>query len=250
MRVLRSLSPPPGGASWRMPSVIASRDEPELTPCWGCGASPPLGEQWSTDPAYQLCCDCVSTRPRPSRGLAVLANAYETKHDFARALECHLSAIDRCQPGTDAWAESVCAAWAARRRAAPCRSSNIFCECERCASLPEKPWWMSSLAALSAMALHVVTAAPSPSAWRMHAITHEELGEWAAAARSWKRAAKICGLQPGGGHHKAVCLQSARACLEQARSGLKVAPKESPGARSPTSVVDKAKGSPTSVMDM
>ena len=72
------------------------------------------------DPAYQLCCYCVAVRPRKSRGLAVLANAYEAKGDFCRALECHLSAIDRCQPGTESWAESVCAAWTARRLAAPC----------------------------------------------------------------------------------------------------------------------------------
>ena len=153
------------------------------------------------------------------------------------------------------WAKAVSQAWESRRLAAPCGCKDLFCDCDRCAALPERPWWMNSLSALKTTALHVATAAPSPSAWRMHAIVHEELGDWATAARSWKCAAKICGLQQGGGAHKAMCVQSARACLEKSREmasvGLKVEPTpDAPTKLSGTAPSPKAKGSPTSVLDM
>ena len=72
--------------------------------------------------------------------------------------------MERDPPDSEPWAQAVGEAWDSRRRAAPCGSTDIFCGCERCAALPEKPAWMASPEALVAMAERLVAAAPEDRA--------------------------------------------------------------------------------------
>ena len=67
-----------------------------------------------------------------------------TSEDDLRASECFLSAMERREPDSRPWAQAVREAWDTRWRAAPCGTKYPFCDCERCAALPEKPAWMAS----------------------------------------------------------------------------------------------------------
>ena len=91
---------------------------------------------------------------------------------------------------------NVCEAWETRRRAAPCGSHDLFCDCERCAALPEKPAWMRTPQALLAMAERVVVAGSEDAlalSWEMHGFAHKKMGAHLAASKSYTKAAKHLG---------------------------------------------------------
>jgi hypothetical protein len=106
-----------------------------------------------------------------------LGSAYLMSGDHLRASECFLSAMERCEPDSESWAcdPSVIQAHSARRTAAPCGFNNIFCDCQRCAVLPEKPAWIASPEAVVATADRVVVVAvipEEPTACEMHGNAH------------------------------------------------------------------------------
>ena len=114
------------------------------------------------------------------------------------ASECFLSSMERCEPDSEAegWASSAFLAWEARRDATPCGSRDIFCDCQRCAALPEKAAWMRSRQALVATAERVVAAMPEEAtAWEMHGTRPMRHGgtDWSTASKSFMRAAKFSG---------------------------------------------------------
>ena len=132
--------------------------------------------------------------------------------DDLRAVEGFLSAMELYPPDSVLWAQAVAQAWDMRRQAAPCGSKDIFCDCERCAVLPEKPAWMRSPQALVAMAERVVAAEREDGdAWRMHAAAYTYI-----ASKSWLQAANMFGDK---GDKKADCEENARVCTESLRRG-------------------------------
>jgi tetratricopeptide (TPR) repeat protein len=172
----------------------------------------------SGDPkaAVKLAKQAIELDPDRPEAHFALGTAYASCCDDLRASERYLSAMEREEPDSSAWKRAVVQAWDARRLAAPCGSRSLFCECERCAALPEKPAWMSSPQAVAAMAERVVAALPEETgAWRMHGYTHWRF-DWSVAAKSCMKAGKMFGEQ-GHATHKAECLQNARTCLEHLR---------------------------------
>ena len=166
--------------------------------------------------AVKLAKQAIELEPDRPEAHFALGTAYASCCDDLRASERYLSAMEREEPDSSAWKRAVVQAWDARRLAAPCGSRSLFCECERCAALPEKPAWMRSPQAVAAMAERVVAAWPEDaSAWCMHGKAHWGI-DWSVASKGYMKAGKMFGEQ-GHATHKAECLQQARVCLEQLR---------------------------------
>ena len=137
--------------------------------------------------------------------------------DFLRASEFFLYAMERCEPDSEGWANGALGAWNGRRNAAACGSRHLFCDCQRCAALPEKPAWMASPEALVVTAERVVAARPeAPTAWEMHGVAHWGT-DWSMASKSFMKAAKLSG-ESGDVESKARYSKAARRCLEQLRA--------------------------------
>ena len=160
----------------------------------------------------------------------------DSREDF-QGCECFLSAMECNPPDTDAWADAVSRAWYGRRRAAPCGSDNLFCECNACAALPEKPEWMRSPQAVMTMAERVVAAAPLKGgnrvpygsqknnlaeAWEMHAGAHKDIDNFCTAAVSYMKAASRYDNR-GDARMKTEMLERARDCRAKAEAIAKAA---------------------------
>jgi hypothetical protein len=131
--------------------------------------------------------------------------------------------MERYVPDSRPWAQAVHYAWDARRRAAPCGTSNLFCGCARCAALPAKPSWMASPQALVAMADRVVAARPgNTESWDMHASAHWNIQSWPAASKSYAKAARLYGDE-GDEPNKATQLGNAEKCRNYAEEEAKAA---------------------------
>jgi len=136
--------------------------------------------------------EAIELAPDRPEAHFVLGNAYMKTGRQADASESFLSAMVRYRPGRLGWAVAACQACVTRERAVTCGSSDIFCGCESCAALPEKPEWMRSPEDLVAMAKLVVMAAPeSALSWRMHAGAHMGIGDHATASKSYAKAAQL-----------------------------------------------------------
>jgi len=169
--------------------------------------------------AVKLAKKAIKLEPdRPSAHVA-LANAYLASNDYLRASHSAAAAMERYPPDTQCWAGSARFAWATRRQApTPCGSGDIFCDCDACAALPEKPEWMASPQALVAMAERVVAAdsAEDANAWVMHGHAHEGL-DWATAARSYTSAARLFGVN-GDKEFQTLSQANAQRCRKACRS--------------------------------
>ena len=110
--------------------------------------------------AAKLAKKAIELDPQRPGAYFTLASAYADSGDYLRASECFFCAMERGEPGSKPWAQAVFYAWNARLRAAPCGTPNLFCDCERCAALPEPRAWMASPQALVAMADRVVAVRP------------------------------------------------------------------------------------------
>jgi hypothetical protein len=165
--------------------------------------------------------------PGRSNAHVALGDAYRASEQPLRASECFIAAAEHCEPRSEGWASAVVAACNMRRRAVPCGlhsgDGSIFCQCERCAELPERPMWMWSPHALLQVAKQVVAATPEDApledraaAWRMHAQALFDFEDFPKASDSFTKAGKLFG---DGGHatHTAECLENARRCLENPR---------------------------------
>ena len=131
----------------------------------------------------------------------------------------------RSEPDSGLWAQVVHHAWDARRRAAPCGSYNLFCDCERCAALPAKPAWMATPQALLAMSERMVAARPGDAmSWDMHATAHWDTKSWLTASKSFAKAARLFGDE-GNELNKAEMLGNAEKFREKAEAEAKAAAK-------------------------
>jgi len=151
--------------------------------------------------------------------LTILSNSYTRIGKYLIGYEFAIDLVDRearDKPGGKRWASSVVTAFEARRQAT-CKG-DIFCDCDVCAALPEKPKWMSSPQVLVATAERVVAVTPTASdAWLMHANAHVEIEDMATAARSFTRSAKFLPDADGrNADFKALIESKARMCLEHA----------------------------------
>jgi cytochrome c-type biogenesis protein CcmH/NrfG len=157
--------------------------------------------------------DAIKLEPERPEAHFVLGNALAKTARHAQASLSYLAAMEHYKSGGMGWAHAACQAWDAREHAVSCASggsfsmkATIFCECETCAELPEKPDWMSSPEELAAMSNLVILAAPdSAVSWNMHAGAHLAIGDHATASKSYMRAGQ---LSRGGTPASSKCLVS------------------------------------------
>ena len=108
-------------------------------------------------------------------------------------------------------------------QAVPCGTQDVFCDCERCVALPEKPTWMASPEAAVAMAERVVAARREDArTWQMHASAHDDNEDWSTASKSFTKAAKLYG-DGGDAVSNATMLENAKRCRATAEAIAKAA---------------------------
>ena len=149
----------------------------------------------------------------------------------------------RRKPDTFPWVTCIHSAWEAREHMAwhgdEGDIGDIFCDCERCAALPERPEWMRNAQATlsvhtfcSLLCSHVPAHTPQrfsetverviaakpgdPSSWEMHGAGRHAIGDYVGAARSYSRAAQMY-LGEDDTRFRDNCLAKAKDCRRAAK---------------------------------
>lgn len=134
---------------------------------------------------------------------------------FVAALECDRQVPAALLPAHRgaARAGTMYQAWMARAKATPCGSRDVFCECDACASLPDKPVWMCTKDVLLETANRAILVSRDDDAlWFMRA-SLLQANDKRAAAESFTRASIIAA---GKGKQEARNMYAQRAaeCFE------------------------------------